>query len=103
MDVLARLNKLMEERGWSEYRLATLSGLSPAAIGNIFRRNALPSIPTLEAICKACGITLAQFFAEDDLVEVTPEVKTVLDLWAVLTPEHQELALKMIQALTEND
>ena len=61
MDVLERLRKLLQERGWSEYRLAQVSGLNEPTISNIYRRNTLPTIPTLEAICKAFGITLSQF------------------------------------------
>ena len=48
MDVLQRIRELMEERGWSSYRLAVASGLSQSTIANMFRRNTVPSIPTLE-------------------------------------------------------
>lgn len=61
-----RIRQLMEERGWTIYRLAQESGLSQTTISNIFKRNNQPSIPTVNAICGACGITLAQFFTEDD-------------------------------------
>ena len=69
MDVIQRIDALMEDRSWSDYRLAAESGLSQSTIANIHRRHTLPSIPTLEAICGAFGITLAQFFS-DDLVTV---------------------------------
>lgn len=62
MDVHERIRGLMEERGWSEYRLAQKAGLSQSAISNLFRRHTLPSIPTLEAICNGFGLTLSQFF-----------------------------------------
>ena len=66
MDTNDRLKRLLKERGWTEYRLSKNSGLAETTIGNIFRRNTVPSIPTLEIICKSFGITLAQFFAEGD-------------------------------------
>ena len=53
MDAKARIRQLMEERQWSEYRLAIASGLSQSTIANIFNRNTTPSISTLESICKA--------------------------------------------------
>ena len=62
MDVLERLRHLMDERGWTVYRVARESGLSEKTVYNIYSRNTMPSIPTLEAICNAFGITLAQFF-----------------------------------------
>lgn len=71
MDTHERLQQLLKERGWSEYRLAKSCGLSESTIANIFRRNTLPSIATLETICGGFGITLSQFFAEGEMVELT--------------------------------
>lgn len=51
MDVLDRLNRLREARGWSMYRLSIESGLSQSTIANIFQRNAIPGIDTIEKIC----------------------------------------------------
>ena len=75
MDAKAIIKELMEERGWSEYRLAIASGLSQSTVANIFNRNTTPSVATLESICNGFGITLAQFFAEGDMVELTEEQK----------------------------
>ncbi len=93
MDVLGRLRGLLQERGWSEYRLAQVSGLNESTISNIYRRNTLPTIATLEAICQAFGITLSQFFAEDEMVEMTPDVKELLDAWVPLTSEQKRTVL----------
>lgn len=98
MDVLERLCKLLQERGWSEYRLAQVSGLNESTISNIYRRNTLPTIPTLEAICKAFGITLSQFFAESDMVEITPDVKELLDAWVSLTSEQKRIVLQVAKS-----
>lgn len=65
MDVIKRIDILMKERNWSNYKLAAESGLSSSNIANIYRRNTTPSISTLESICSAFGITLKQFFTED--------------------------------------
>ena len=64
MDVQKRIKDLMELRGWTDYRLAKEAGLSHSTVTNIFKRNNAPTIPTLESICKAFGITLSQFFSE---------------------------------------
>lgn len=74
MDVLERLDRLMKARGWSMYRLAKERGLPESTVANIYRRNAVPSIDTLEKICPGLGITLAQFFADGEMVEMTPEL-----------------------------
>ena len=101
MDVLARLRMLLNAHGWSEYRLAQKAGLSESTIANIFRRNASPSIPTLEAICAGFGITLSQFFAENEMVELTPELKELFDSWISLTPEQKQALMQLIRAFQD--
>ena len=96
-DVMNRLERLMKERNWTAYRLAKETGLSASTISNMFRRNTIPGIPTLETICEAFGITLAQFFAEDwSMVELTAEQKALFDRWVDLTPRQKELLEQLI-------
>ncbi|WP_293278459.1 helix-turn-helix transcriptional regulator [Oscillibacter sp.] len=99
MDTHSKLRQLMSERGWTAYRLAKESGLSESTLANIFKRNTVPSISTLEAVCAAFGISLAQFFAEQDMVELTPELKELFDHWVSLTPEQKQAALQMLRAM----
>ena len=98
MDVLKKLQSLLDARGWTMYRLAKESGLSEKTIANIYRRNTLPSLSTLEAICGAFGITMAQFFTETESVELSPELKQVFDCWVTLTPEQKNAVLTMMRA-----
>ena len=58
MDAQKRIKQLMEERGWTDYRLAKEANLSHSTITNVFKRNNAPTLPTLEVICSAFGITL---------------------------------------------
>ena len=60
-----RISELCRKRGYSKYRLSQLTGMSQTALGNIMSRDSIPTIPTLEKICDAFGISLAQFFAGD--------------------------------------
>ena len=71
-----------------------------STISNIYRRNTVPTIATLEAVCGAFGITLSQFFADSDsdLVEVTPELKELLDAWQPLTPEQRAAILQVAKS-----
>ena len=101
MDTNKRLHELLDEHGWTEYRLAKTCGLSESTIANIFRRNSIPSIATLEAICAGFGITLAQFFAEGEMVEMTPELKDLFENWVNLSPQQKEAAIQMIKAMNK--
>ena len=92
MDVIKRITELTSERGWSTYRLAQKSGLSASTIANIYRRNTVPSLSTLEALCDAFGITLSQFFAKDtDAVPLTPEQTEMFNKWATLTQSPKKI------------
>ena len=97
VDVLERLQKLMEARGWTMYRLAKESGLTESTIANIYRRNAIPSIETLSRICTGFGITLSQFFSDGEMIEATPELKEVFENWRTLTLEQKQATLTMMR------
>lgn len=95
MDVTKRLVELQKRYGWSDYRIAKEAGLSPNTVSNIYRRGNMPSMVTLEALCKAFGITMSQFFAEDELVELTPDLRELVARWTALN-EEQKAALWQI-------
>lgn len=99
MDVYGKLNRLMAERGWTRYRLAKECGLSESTLANVFSRNTLPSLATLETICHGFRISLSQFFAEDEVIECTPELKELFEAWRYLTPEQKEAVLAVMKAM----
>ena len=97
MDIMQRLRELQQRYGWSDYRIAKEAGLSPNTVSNIYRRGNTPSMATLEALCKAFGITMAQFFAENELVELTPELRELFDRWTALTDEQKAALWQIIK------
>lgn len=100
IDPIKRIDELMKERDWSDYRLSVESGLSISTIANIHRRNTVPSIPTLAAICNAFGITLSQFFYEDTtFVELTTEQKEFFDKWITLTKAQKKILSDLIKEM----
>ena len=73
MNVLDRIVELRTERNWTEYQLAEKSGLTQSTISSWYRKDVSPTIPSLEKICDAYGITMAQFFLEDSTTtDLTP-------------------------------
>ncbi len=103
MNTNERLNKLMKERGITMYRLSKDSGLSQSTIANIFSRNTTPSIETLEQICNGFDITLSQFFADGDMVEMTPDLKELFESWVNLNTEQKKAALQMMKAMSHDN
>ena len=99
MDTKTHIKELMDERGWTIYELAKRSGLAQTTIANMWKRNTEPTIPSLRAICNGFGITLAQFFAEGDLVELTSEQRDFFLHWSALTPEQKEMLMNLVQSM----
>ena len=100
---MARLRSLLQARGWTEYRLAKESNLNESTIANIYRRNNVPTVATLEAICKAFGITLSEFFADSDMVELTPELRELFDKWIRLSPNQKNTVKTVIDTYFEDE
>lgn len=102
MNVHDRLNQILEERGWTRYKLSKESGLSNETLANIYKRGTMPSVATLQAICDGFQITLSQFFAEGDMVEMSPELKQLFEHWVFLTPKQKEAVLSTMEAMVSD-
>ena len=99
-DILAAITTYREARGWSEYQLAEHSGLPQSTISSWYRKNMIPTLPSLEKICTAFGITLSQLLAEGDTpVSLTGSQKLLLERWARLTEEQQTVVFALIDKM----
>lgn len=95
MDIAERIIKLNEKRGWSVYRLAKEAKISSSTLTNMMRRGTCPSLTTLERLCEAYGITLAEFlYDQEDLFHLNEAQKRHLDRWNLLT-ERQKRAVEL--------
>lgn len=101
MDVKARLQQLMDERGWTIYRVAKEADIPWSTVRNMFKRNTEPSIQTLEALCNGMGITLPQFFDVDNDMGLSPEQARLLQQWNRLREKDKRLVTELIDSLNE--
>ncbi len=104
MDILNRITEFRQERGWTEYQLAEKSGLTQSTISSWYRKDMLPTIPSLTKICRAFDISLSYFFLEeaDALVSLTDNQKEIIDCISKLTPAQQELLFNFQISLKKN-
>lgn len=104
MTIHEKIEALMKERGWTRYRLARESGLSSSTVLNLFYRNNVPSLATIEAIAEAFGITLAQFFYDgDEIIELSEEQREMLHYWGLLTKQQRQLLIDVAKSYNAND
>lgn len=94
MEVLERIEELRKEKGWSINYLAMESGLTQSTLNNLYTRKTEPKISTLRAICGAFGITLSEFFKEEQEKEdeLIRRVKT-------LSQENKTALLQIVKNL----
>lgn len=98
--IAGRMRELCDKNKVSKYRLSQLTGMSQTALGNIMKSESMPTIPTLEKICNAFGITLAQFFAGDgERPDLTKEQKEIIETWDNLGNEERRILLQFIRSL----
>ena len=62
MDTYGRLNELLAERHMTLYQAAKQSNMSHSTLANAKSRGGQLSVDTIERLCNALGITLAEFF-----------------------------------------
>lgn len=97
--IIERIEELCEQKKLSRYRLSQKSGISQSSISTLMNRKSMPTIQTLEKICGGIGITLAQFFAKDEILDITDEQKQFLVMLNDLDEQEKELLKAYIQGL----
>ena len=103
MDVKARLQQLMDERGWTIYRVAKEADIPWSTVRNMFKRNTEPSIATLEALCKGMGMTLPQFFDVENKMGLSPEQAKLIQDWSRLNDKDKHLVSELLESLNEKN
>ena len=96
MDVLKRIDELRKERGWSINYLAMEAELTQSTLNNLYARNTEPKLSTLRAICNAFGITLYDFFKEENTEE-----DELIRRFSALSPEGKAALLAFLKATSK--
>ncbi len=103
MDVIQRIKSLLNERGWTRYRLAKEAALAETTLTNIFKRGSIPSIPTIEYICDAFDISLSEFFLEEDsdYVILSADEMKVLTFWQNLNTSQKHEVMDILEHMKD--
>ena len=100
-----RIYELLRFNQWSLYRLSKESGIPYSSLENLKTRNNCPTIQTLDKICKALNISLAEFFSfeENPLrnYEMTEDEQILLNSYKSMSAYHKKLTKAYMQGLSE--
>ena len=100
-DVLKKITELRTERHWTEYQLAEASGLTQSTISSWYRKNMLPTLPSLIKICDAFNISVSQFFLEDSTQAILLNEKQIqlIEAASKLNADQYKALLTFLQTL----
>lgn len=100
IDILGRITDYRISRNWTEYQLAQKSGIPQSTISSWYRKKMLPTLSSLDKICHAFDMTMAQFLTENDgLAEITPDQRELLNKWELLTSAQKEAFLNLMDSI----
>lgn len=98
MDILGKIKVLQGQRGWTDYKLAQRAGIPIATLSSLYTRKSPPKLETLQCICNAFGLTLSQFFLENERVEILSETeRQMLQCFRKLSPKQQKALIEVFE------
>jgi transcriptional regulator with XRE-family HTH domain len=102
-EVLQKISDLCEEREWTLYKLAKESHISYSTLNNLFIRNNVPTIPTIQKICYAFQITLSEFFETSTVTydSLTKEEQLIVDSWKEMSGSDRKLLMSYMCGLMQ--
>ena len=97
-----RVKELCDKQQITKYRLSQMTGVTQTVLSRIIKRENIPTIHTLEKICCALNISLAQFFAKDENPpDLTAEQREIVETWNGLNPEDRDRLMKIIRTFQQ--
>ncbi|MCR5796496.1 MAG: helix-turn-helix transcriptional regulator [Eubacterium sp.] len=103
--LLNHLTELLDEKGWSLYRLSNESQVPYSTITNMFRRESCPTIFVLKKVCYTLNLDLWEFFYEIETKKRVPDTidsteADILSLYRRLDAYDQKLLYNYLAGLS---
>lgn len=99
---LDRIQELCDERNWSYYQLAKVSGIAYSTLSTMINKHNMPSLPTLQKLCAGFGISITDFFEPDKSSRgLTSDQAECLNLFTALSPADKALAISYMKGLAK--
>ncbi len=97
-----RIKDLCSKKNMSQYELAKRAGMTQSSVSTLLNKGNVPRITTLEKVCQGFGITLAQFFAEDEeYPDLSEEQLKVLNTWQKLSVKEKAAIEKIVSSIID--
>ncbi len=98
IDIIERIQELMDKKGWSYYELAAQTGISTNSVYDWFKKGAMPSMGNIVKVCNAMEISLERFFCGDSGYQMSEEEQTIMNEWFGLSEFEKQTIFMLIES-----
>lgn len=95
IDLVSRINDLLNKKGWTAYELSKQTGISTNTIYD-WNKGAIPSLSNVVKVCEALDITVEQFFCGIDNYKLTGDETKILNEWLLLSDPEKNAIMNII-------
>ncbi|MCH4191731.1 MAG: helix-turn-helix transcriptional regulator [Butyrivibrio sp.] len=100
-EVVDRICKLCNDKNMTTYQLSKASELPETTVYNMMQRKSIPTLPILFSICKGLEITPAQFFMEDQIVELSESEREIIQIYRTLNVLQRDRVAAYFQSIKD--
>ena len=91
---LEKIEAICCKKGITKYKLAKQAQIPYTTLTNMFKKDTMPTLPTLQKICEGLDITMSQ-------LDLTEKQKELLLLWDDLPGDLQSRVIGYLEGLKE--
>ena len=100
MDIGKRLQDIRQKKQISVYRLSQDTGISTSHINSIERGEKHPSVETLCRLIKPLGISMSEFFNEENTIAyLNDDEKEIVEFYRTMPNDSADALLQLVRTI----
>ena len=103
MQLYGKIEKIRIQKGMSVAKLNKAAGISHSTLSSWKTRQTMPKIESLDSICFALGISLAELLYDIDSDKLTGEEIELLTYWKQLDKEQKQALMSTAKAMAKTE
>lgn len=103
MELYEKIEKIRIQKGMSVAKLNKAAGISHSTLSSWKTRQTMPKIESLDSICFALGISLAELLYDIDSDKLTGEEIELLTYWKQLDKEQKQALMLTAKAMAKTE
>jgi transcriptional regulator with XRE-family HTH domain len=107
--IIQKIEEICCDQGITKYELCAKADMNQSTLSSFMRKNRMPTITTLDRICKGFEITLSQFFAgmgesavTGPYLDLTSDQMEIVDAWNRLNEDEKHYVRAFILSLSRD-